>query len=148
VEYGEKNVHPDDERRSTFYNKVIGLMPDRNVVTLHVDKVGLYVFNNDDYKGDEVLFTLPKDYMISGCEFYPFRELFTEYILDFCKNNPLLDKEKIIKTFTLSFYLTYIRLSDKKKAKIYYKKYMIFMICHLKYLNLFRRKLKQLTMQI
>lgn len=118
-----QEIHPDDDRRAVFYNKILENLPEKDVLTLHVDKYGLYIFNNKDYKAGNSMFTVPKEYIISGCDFYPFREHIFEILYDFVEKNPLLEKNNIVNTFTLVYHLLYVRLADKRKAKIYYKKY-------------------------
>lgn len=123
-----------EKKREQYYNKIItesqpeyetGKLPSNDLI-LKYDSQGFYITTNEDYKAGEILSLIKKDNIISGCDFYPFRDYITALIIQYCNINLNVIRETAIPLFTLIYQMLYLRFGNKDRAYRFYKNKLLF----------------------
>jgi hypothetical protein len=118
-------VYTNDREIQRFYRKVVeeNFSP-TEVSSLEYknDQQGLYLGFNQYYDKDTQIAMINKKYVLSGCDFFPFKDILSRYFLEFAKINGFPDINGFIDKFHLVYYMLFIRFGNKERIAEFYQR--------------------------
>lgn len=113
-------IPKSEEKRFQFYSKIL---EESKMMDLEIkaDEQGLYLSNTQDYTVGKMLAVVSRKYIISGCDFYPFKDYLIGVLIKFTNAHPTKNNDGIIMGFSLVYHLLYRKLAKKERAKVFYE---------------------------
>jgi hypothetical protein len=121
-----KKLKKNEQIKFNFYNKIITnnniqVRYDEENKNIHNNK--FYITNNlEDYRMNSELISInPKQYIINGCKFFPFRDLFTKLLVGYGNITGNMNKNILVPIYSLIYQMLYYRYGNADASMKYYK---------------------------
>jgi len=126
--YATLQIPYEEKKREKYYSKIIEeSIHQSKELELNYDENGFYLTNINPYNiPKHVLAVINKKHIISGCEFYPFKDyilgLVVQYVNNYFSINSVntINREVAIPLLTTVYYMLYLRFGDKERAEKFY----------------------------
>jgi hypothetical protein len=115
----------EEKKREKYYTKILeeSIPNSGKELELKYDEQGFYLTNINEISTDKKLLAfINKKHVISGCEFFPFRDYITGLIVQYANKNYSFNREVAIPLFTTVYYMLYLRFGDKERAYNFYSR--------------------------